>query len=360
MSIPKEFLWGFAPVPNRLKAPPKQTAAAPPSGTLARKPTASPTPGLASSRWEDATTRSISTGIVFYKVSVDDLLAEGMVPFVTLFHWDLPDALDKRYGGLNKKFVADYAHYAGILFEAMPRVKHWSTINEPWCSSILRYKHGQFAPGHTTYRTKSSMGDSSRECWQIGHNLLLAHGTVVKIYREETMLKKGGEIGITLNDPIYKGHYPASMKAQLGDRLHSWIPEEIALVQGSNRFYGINHYTANYMHKTTPAEADDFLGNVDTLFESEAGQSIGPETHKRYDFPKMYCTENGTSLKGENEMLRKQILDDECRADLMDNFEWAEVYEARFSVAFVDYEGGQKRYLKKSAKIIGPLFESLI
>lgn len=207
-------------------------------------------------------------------------------------------------------------------------------------------------------------------------------------------------------DPIYHGHYPDSMIKQLGDRLPTFTPEELALVKGSNDFYGMNHYTANYIrHKTESPPAEDFLGNLDTLQESKTGEIIGPETQsvwlrpnpqgfhdllvwisKRYGNPKMYCTENGTSIKGENDLPLEEILDDEFRAEyfrgyvkamasavekgvdmrgylawsLMDNFEWAEGYETRFGVTYVDYEGGQKRHLKKSGRIIGPLFESLI
>jgi beta-glucosidase len=196
------------------------------------------------------------------------------------------------------------------------------------------------------------------------------------------------------------------MRKQLGDRLPTFTPEESALVKGSNDFYGMNHYTANYIkHKEGEADPNDFLGNLETLFESKAGDNIGPETQsfwlrpnpqgyhdllvwlsKRYGNPPIYCTENGTSLKGENDMTKEEILDDEFRAEyfrgyikalaaavkdgvdvrgymawsLMDNFEWAEGYETRFGVTFVDYEGGQKRYAKKSAKVIGPLFETLI
>jgi beta-glucosidase len=286
---------------------------------------------------------------------------------ITLFHWDLPQGLEDRYGGmLNKEeFKADFAHYARTMFQAIPKCKHWITFNEPWCSSILGYNTGLFAPGHTSDRTKSPVGDSSRECWIVGHNILIAHGAAVKVYREEFKPTNGGEIGITLNgdavypwdpedpedveacdrkiefaiswfaDPIYFGKYPDSMLKQLGDRLPTFTPEEVALVKGSNDFYGMNHYTANYIrHKTTEPEADDFLGNLETLFESKDGRGIGPETQsfwlrpnpqgfrdllgwlsKRYGYPKIYVTENGTSLKGENDLPIEELLDDEFRAE---------------------------------------------
>ena len=121
---------------------------------------------------------------------------------MTLFHWDLPAALDERYGGLLNKeeFVADYTRYARVVFEAFgARCKHWITFNEPWCSSILGYSTGLFAPGHTSDRSKSPVGDSSREPWIVGHNLLVAHGSAVKVFREDFKGKNGGEIGITLN-----------------------------------------------------------------------------------------------------------------------------------------------------------------
>ncbi|EGE80863.1 beta-glucosidase [Blastomyces dermatitidis ATCC 18188] len=377
-------------------------------------------------------------GLQHYVKFVDDLLAAGITPIVTLLHWDLPDELHKRYGGyLNKnEFVADFARYARVVFkELSPKVKYWITFNEPWCSSILGYNTGQFAPGRCSDRSKSAEGDSSREPWIVGHTLLVAHGAVVKIYREEFKARDGGEIGITLNgdwalpwdsenpadveaanrklefsiswfaDPIYFGKYPDSMLKQLGDRLPTWTEAERALVQGSNDFYGMNHYCAHFIKNRTDEPAPgDFFGNIESLMEDKNGNPVGPETQSewlrpyplgfrkllkwlsdRYGRPKIYVTENGTSLKGENDLPLAQLLDDEFRVEyfrgyigamadayaldnvdvraymawsLLDNFEWAEGYITRFGVTYVDYEGGQKRYPKKSASEIGNIFDA--
>jgi beta-glucosidase len=125
------------------------------------------------------------------------------------------------------------------------------------------------------------------------------------------------------------------MRKQLGDRLPEFTAEEAALVRGSNDFYGMNHYCANYVkHKTTEPELDDHLGNLETLYQNKQGEWIGPETEsfwlrpmplgfrklitwlsKRYGGPTFYVTENGTSLKGENDLPLEQLLDDEFRCE---------------------------------------------
>jgi beta-glucosidase len=136
-------------------------------------------------------------------------------------------------------------------------------------------------------------------------------------------------------DPVYFGKYPDSMRKQLGDRLPEFTPDEAALVKGSNDFYGMNHYCANYIrHRDTEPAPDDHVGNLDILYQNKKGEWIGPETQSvwlrpmplgfrklikwlsdRYGGPTFYVTENGTSLKGENDLPLEQLLDDEFRCE---------------------------------------------
>lgn len=125
------------------------------------------------------------------------------------------------------------------------------------------------------------------------------------------------------------------MRKQLGDRLPEFTPEEAELVKGSNDFYGMNHYCANYIkHKDTEPELDDNAGNLEILMQNKAGEWIGPETQSvwlrpmplgfrklikwlsdRYGGPTFYVTENGTSLKGENELPLEELLNDDFRVE---------------------------------------------
>ncbi|KAG6810236.1 Beta-glucosidase 1B [Tricholoma furcatifolium] len=301
-------------------------------------------------------------GVKFYSDFIDALREKGIVPFVTLYHWDLPQALHDRYGGwLNKEeIVQDFANYAKVCFDAFgDRVKHWLTLNEPWCVAILGYGRGVFAPGRSSDRERSPEGDSSTEPWIVGHNLIIAHAKAVKLYRESYKPTQGGQIGITLNgdwqmpyddspenvaaaqhaldfaigwyaDPIYLGHYPPYMGEVLGDRQPQFTEEELAIVKGSSDFYGMNTYTTNLARA---GGDDEFQGNVDYTFTRPDGTQLGKQAHcawlqdypegfrallnylwKRYKTP-IYVTENGFAVKGENDMPLEQVLVDTDRVN---------------------------------------------
>ncbi|KAK0229748.1 glycoside hydrolase family 1 protein [Armillaria nabsnona] len=299
-------------------------------------------------------------GIEFYNNLINELLKNGIVPFVTLYHWDLPQGLHDRYGGwLNKaEITKDYTRYARVCFEAFgDRVKHWLTVNEPWCISILGYGRGVFAPGRSSDRARSAEGDSSSEPWIVGHNVLLSHASAVRLYREEFKPNQGGQIGLTLNgdwqmpwddspenvaaaqhaldtaigwfaDPIYLGHYPPYLRQMLGDRLPEFTDEEIRLVQGSSDFYGMNTYTTNLCRASGD---DEFQGLVDYTFTRPDGSQLGTQAHcawlqdypqgfrallnylwNRYHMP-IYVTENGFAVKDEDAMPLEQALLDHDR-----------------------------------------------
>ncbi|KAF9045018.1 glycoside hydrolase family 1 protein [Panaeolus papilionaceus] len=296
-------------------------------------------------------------GIEHYSKFIDELLAHGITPFVTLYHWDLPQGLQDRYGGwLNKDEVAqDFANYARVCFEAFgDRVKHWLTINEPWCCAILGYGRGVFAPGRSSDRARSAEGDGSTEPWIVGHSIILAHARAVKVYREQFKATQKGEIGITLNgdwempyddspenvaaaqhaldfaigwyaDPIYLGFYPPYMREVLGDRMPDFTPDEWAIVKGSSDFYGMNTYTTNLARA---GGDDEFQGNVDYTFTRPDGTQLGNQAHcawlqdypegfrsllnyiwKRYKLP-IFVTENGFAVKGENDLPVDQAVHD--------------------------------------------------
>ncbi|KAJ7045088.1 beta-glucosidase 1B [Mycena alexandri] len=301
-------------------------------------------------------------GIEFYSNFIDALLAKGITPFVTLYHWDLPQGLHDRYRGwLDKdEIVQDYEHYAKVCFEAFgDRVKFWLTMNEPWCVSILGYGRGVFAPGRSSDRTRSPEGDSSTEPWIVGHNVILSHARAVKLYREEFKALQGGQIGITLNgdwqmpyddspenvaaaqhaldvaigwfaDPIYLGHYPSYMQQMLGNRLPQFTPAELALVKGSSDFYGMNTYTTNLCRA---GGDDEFQGLVDYTFTRPDGSQLGVQAHcawlqdypegfrsllnylwKKYKLP-IYVTENGFAVKNESAMPREVAVKDTDRVN---------------------------------------------
>lgn len=222
---------------------------------------------LPTGRYEVGRGEPNKAGIDFYNKLIDELLAKGIQPYVTLYHWDLPQDLYKEYGGwLSPKIINDYVQYAVLCFKLFgDRVKMWLTFNEPWCIAVMGYGTGEQAPGHSD--------KPGEEPYVVAHHILLAHATAVRAFR--TMAFIGSQIGLTLNanwwepvtnstddftasrralsfslgwfaDPVYFGDYPQVMKDTVGARLPSFTIEQKQLLKGSVDFLGINHYTTLY------------------------------------------------------------------------------------------------------------------
>ncbi len=290
-------------------------------------------------------------GLQFYSDLIDELLANDITPWVTLYHWDLPLALQTEEDGwLNSAIVNYFADYATLCFERFgDRVKHWITLNEPWVVSILGYGQGVFAPGRT----------SNSEPYLAGHHQLLAHAAAVEVYRSKFSHQKG-KIGITNNcdwrepltekpedreaaerallfflgwfaDPVVFGDYPEVMKERLGERLPAFTPSQKEQLKGSLDFFGLNHYTTMYAENVTgDTVKQDVYGNgglsedQDVAITQDKSWNLTAMNwavvpwgcrkllqwiDKRYDHPEIYITENGFAY--EDEVVDGQVDDPE-------------------------------------------------
>jgi beta-glucosidase len=218
-------------------------------------------------------------GIQYYHSVIDTILAANMVPFVTIFHWDLPQSVyDVTNGGWISEEVVDYFHvYCDLLFsEYGDKVRHWLSFNEPLTFCLNGYDFGGHAPGRCSDRSKCPEGDSSTEPYLCSHNVLLSHADVAQLYHEKYASSQGGQIGMTLSgdwaepmsnsqddqdaaqrrmlweigwyaDPMYFGDYPQEMKDLVGDRLPTFTTEQSEMLKGSSDFYGMNEYTGAWV-----------------------------------------------------------------------------------------------------------------
>ena len=201
-------------------------------------------------------------GLDFYSRLVDELLGHGITPWVTLYHWDLPAALQDKGGWTNRDTAYRFVEYAEAMHAALgDRVNIWTTLNEPWCSSFLSYACGEHAPGHA----------SRREGLHAAHHLLLAHGMATARLRE---LAPSATLGITLNhtvpdpldpssatdveaarridgifnrfflDPIFRGAYPADVLTDLaGLGLEDAVqPGDLEIISTPIDVLGVNYY----------------------------------------------------------------------------------------------------------------------
>ncbi|XP_010494507.1 PREDICTED: beta-glucosidase 14 isoform X2 [Camelina sativa] len=350
-------------------------------------------------------------GIDYYNNLINELLSKGIKPFVTLFHWDTPQALEDAYGGFRgKEIVNDFRDYADICFKSFgDRVKHWMTLNEPLTVVQQGYAAGVMAPGRCSKFTNPNCtaGNGATEPYIVGHNLILAHGEAVKVYRKKYKKSQKGQVGIALNagwnlpyntesaedrlaaaramaftfdyfmEPLVTGKYPVDMINNVKHgRLPTFTTKQSKMLKGSYDFIGINYYSSSYA-KDVPCSKE----NV-TLFTDPCASITGEREggirdlllYAKYKFkdPVMYITENGRDEASTGKVLLKdgeridyyakhlKMVQDAISIganvkgffawSLLDNFEWATGYTVRFGLVYVDFDHGRKRYLKKSAK----------
>ena len=338
-------------------------------------------------------------GLDFYERLVDALLEAGIQPMATLYHWDLPAALDDRGGWLSPDIAGWFADYASAVYRRLDdRVRLWATLNEPWVVTDGGYLHGALAPGHKN-RFEAPLAS---------HHLMRAHGAAVQAYRAIGKHQVGLVVNIEpkypasdsaadhaatrradayMNrqylDPALLGRYPPEMKEIFGEAWPDWPAEDFALIRQPLDFIGLNYYTRSVTRHddaSWPLYASGVRQPQATY--SETGWEVFPQgltdtlnwIRERYGNPPLYITENGSAFydppvaPGDElpDPLRVDYLDKHLRAvqqartdgcdirgyfawSLLDNFEWSLGYSKRFGIVHVDF-ATQRRTLKSSAK----------
>lgn len=339
-------------------------------------------------------------GLDFYDRLVDTLLAKGIEPFVTLYHWDLPSHLEREGGWLNRGTAYAFADYAEIVTRHLgDRVAHWITLNEPWCSAYLGYGIGIHAPG---LRDRQAAIDAA-------HHLLLAHGLAVP--RMRSHLPSNAQVGITLVlnpiygvderaetvrdvalanefingwflDPIYRGAYPEQFFEHMALHAPPIQPGDLDSISAPLDFLGVNNYSRILVRgsQTQPlADQCESVSPVPNACYTDLGWEIYPNglrdvlvnVGRNYPVGKLYVTENGAAFPDAWD--GGDTISDPRRVDylrayitacaeaieqgaplqgyfvwsLMDNFEWGEGYAKRFGVVYIDYPT-QRRLIKES------------
>ena len=327
-------------------------------------------------------------GVDYYHKLVDSLLEKGIEPMCTLYHWDLPQALQDKGGWDNRETIDAFVQYAGFMFKEFEgKIKKWITVNEPWCSSFLSNYLGEHAPGNRDLQLATD----------IAHHLLVAHGQAVKRFRESNV---EGEIGYAPNvtwfepystkqedvdacnranawnlewffDPVFKGCYPDFMLDWFKEKgaVPTILDGDLEIISQPIDFLGINYYTGNVARYKENEGLFD-IENIDMGYEkTDIDWFIYPEGFYKvlvkikdlYGSVPIYITENGACYNDEPEngevadYKRIEYLKTHLTAlrrsmdsgvnvkgflywSLMDNFEWALGYSMRFGIVHVDYE----------------------
>jgi beta-glucosidase len=323
-------------------------------------------------------------GLDFYDRLVDELLAAGIRPFVTLYHWDLPQALEDAGGWPERATAEAFAEYVELVARRLgDRVRSWVTQNEPYCSSWLGYAVGVHAPGRTDEAAAVAAA----------HHVLLSHGLAVDVLRRES---RDAQVGIVLDswpvyplsddprdveaaweadgfrnrfffDPVLRGRYPDDVLERLGANSLPIRDGDLTTIAAPIDFVGLN----NYSRSIVAANGDGGPRNVPATDArtTAMGWEIYPHGiyevlarfHREYGVDSLYVTENGAAfpdVRGHDGRIEDperidylaQYLGAVARAiadgvpvhgyfvwSLLDNFEWAHGYSKRFGLLYVDY-----------------------
>ena len=348
----------------------------------------------------EGTGRVNEKGVDFYSRLVDELLANGIQPMATLYHWDLPAALDDRGGWLNRDSADWFAEYARVMYAALDdRVRLWTTLNEPWVVTDGGYLHGALAPGH----------QNLFEAPLASHNLMRAHGAAVLAYRATG----SHQIGLVVNiepkyaasdsqedaaatrradaymnrqylDPALLGSYPEEMTEMFGEAWPDFATDDFTLIRQPVDYIGINYYTraVTAADPTVMVERARRVPQKNAIY-SETGWELFPQGltdtltwfRDRYGAIPLYITENGSAffdppvtIEGRiDDPMRVHYLQTHIAAvaaalaqgveirgyfawSLLDNLEWSLGFSKRFGLVHVDFATLQ-RTPKKSYSV---------
>jgi beta-glucosidase len=330
----------------------------------------------------DGRGRVNEAGLDFYDRLVDELLASGITPFPTLFHWDTPQALEDAGGWTSRATAEAFVEYAEVVAARLgDRIDHWTTHNEPWVVAWIGHARGEHAPGRT----------SDADAIAAAHHLLLSHGWAVEALRRAA---PHAEVGIALNlehvdpasespadveaaremddtanrwflDPVFRGEYPSDLLARYEPPLHDG---DLAAISAPIDFLGVNNYFRFVVQASSNGGGPHVVHDPEWQ-RTDMGWEVYPDGLYRlltrvardYSPPAMYVTENGAAF-GDilshdgrvHDPERVEYIESHVDAVLraaadgapmkgyfvwsfLDNFEWSLGYSKRFGIVYVDY-----------------------